>query len=286
VSARTGVDLRPVRPSDRERVIAMVAGVWDGHDYLPDVFDGWVSDPGAWFQAAEVGGEVAGVQRVRAIAKGVAWYEGLRVAPEFRRQGVARAMLEAAAAQARGAGFSEIRLATANPDAIALFRSAGFRLLYAARLWRGRRLEGDEPAAMPGAGDAERLLAALREDPAYASYGGVMANGEWAIDIDASLLARLATEGALRVGAGGRTLAAVREGWGGDRLWAYFVSGSGGALQDLLLRLRFEADSLGLEAVNLWAPDGHPGEEDFAASGYDSGPDAFHLSYYALRLDR
>jgi GNAT superfamily N-acetyltransferase len=284
-AAVTGLEVRPVRPTDRERVEQMVAAVWEGHDYIPEVFDEWVADPGAWFQAGELSGEVVGVQRLRPIAKSVVWYEGLRVAPEQRRRGVARAMLEAAVAQARGLGFREIRLATANPDAIALFRSAGFRLLVAPRLWRGRRLEGDESARMPSPADAGRLFKLIQEGPALAAYGGVLANGEWALDADAELLGRLAGEGALRVTAGGRALAAVREGWGGDRLWAYFVSGSGAALKDLLMALRFEADSVGFSAVNLWAPDGHPGEEEFAATGYDSEAEPFRLSYFALRMD-
>jgi GNAT superfamily N-acetyltransferase len=261
-----------------------VAEVWDGHDYIPNVFDDWVADPGAWFQAAEVEGELVGIQRLRPIAKDVVWYEGLRVAPNRRRQGLARAMLTAAASQARTLGFTEIRLATANPDAIALFNSAGFRLLVAPRLWRGRRVEGEEPARMAGPADAGRLLAILREDPALQAYGGVMANGEWALDVDAELLTRLASEGALRITAGGRALAAVREGWGGDHLWAYFVSGSGGALQELLLALRFESDSLGMDGVSLWAPEGHPAEEDFKASGYDSESVPFRMSYFALKL--
>ena len=282
--ATASVEIRPVRPTDRDRVASITADVWEGHDYLPRVFDAWLADPGAWFQAAEVEGELVGVQRLRPIAPGVAWYEGLRVASSHRRQGLARAMLTAAAAQARGLGFRELRLATANPDAIALFQSAGFRLLVAPRVWRGRRLEGDEPARMPAPGDAGRLLVTLQQDPAVAAYGGVLANGEWALDLDSELLRRLADEGALRVAAGGRALAAVRESWGGDGLSAYFVSGSGTALQDLLLALRFEADTLGMDGVNLWAPDGHPGEEDFAATGYDSESDPFRISYFALRL--
>ena len=282
--ATASVEIRPVRVTDRERVAEITADVWDGHDYLGRVFDDWVSDPGAWFQAAEVEGEVVGVQRLRPIAADVIWYEGLRVASTHRRQGLARAMLTAAAAQARGLGFREVRLATANPDAIELFRSAGFALLVAPRLWRARRLEGDEPARMPAVADAERLLRVVREDPGLALYGGVVASGEWALDLDAELLGRLAGEGALRVVAGGRALAAVREGWGGDNLWAYFVSGSGGALQELLMALRYEADTDGMEGVSLWAPDGHPAEEDFRATGYDSETDPFRLSYFALRL--
>lgn len=282
--ATASVEIRPVRATDRERISEMTADVWEGHDYIPQVFDEWVTDPGAWFQAAELEGELVGVQRLRPIAAEIVWYEGLRVASSHRRRGLARAMLTAAAAQARGLGFKEVRLATANPDAIALFRSAGFSLLLAPRLWRARRVEGDEPARMPAAADAEKLLRLVREDPALTAYGGVLANGEWALDLDAELLARLAGEGALRVVAGGRALAAVREGWGGNNLWAYFVTGSGGALQELLLALRYEADADGLDGVSLWAPDGHPAEEDFSATGYDSEAEPFRLSYFALRL--
>jgi GNAT superfamily N-acetyltransferase len=282
--ATASVEIRPVRTADRERVLAITADVWEGHDYIDRVFDDWVSDPGAWFQAAEVEGELVGVQRLRPIAAGIVWYEGLRVASTHRRQGLARAMLTAAAAQARGLSFGEIRLATASAEAIALFRSAGFSLLVAPRLWRARRLEGDEPARMPSPADAERLLGLVREDPALATYGGVVASGEWALDLDAELLRRLAEQGALRVVAGGRALAAVRVGWGGDNLWAYFVSGAGGALQELLLALRYEADADGLKAVGLWAPAGHPAEEDFSATGYDSEAEPFQISYFALRL--
>jgi GNAT superfamily N-acetyltransferase len=282
--ATASVEIRPVRPTDRDRVLEITADVWDGHDYISRVFDDWVGDPGAWFQAAELEGELVGVQRLRPISAEIVWYEGLRVASTHRRQGLARAMLTAAAAQARGLGFKELRLATANPDAIALFRSAGFSLLLAPRLWKARRLEGDEPARMPGPADADRLLRLVREDPSLAAYGGVVASGEWALDLDAELLGRLAGEGALRVVGGGRALAAVREGWGGDTLWAYFVSGSGGALQELLLALRYEADADGMTAVNLWAPDDHPAEEDFRATGYDSEAEPFRMSYFALRL--
>src|SRR5712691_6231857 len=97
-SSRRGGDLqlRPVRPADRDRVVEMTRDVWNGRDYLPRVFDRWVGDAGAAFQAAEVEGVVVGVQRLRPYAPGLIWYEGLRVAAEHRRHGIARAMLDAA----------------------------------------------------------------------------------------------------------------------------------------------------------------------------------------------
>src|SRR5207237_2006921 len=96
--------LRPVRPTDRDRVEEMTRDVWEGRDYVPQVFDRWVSDAGSSFQAAEVDGVVVGVHRLRPYAPGLIWYEGLRVASTHRRRGIARAMLESAIGGAREHG--------------------------------------------------------------------------------------------------------------------------------------------------------------------------------------
>ena len=79
-----------MRPSDRQRVNEIAKDIWDGHDYLPRVFDRWVSEAGATFQAAEAEGVVVGLHRLRPYAPGLIWYEGLRVATTHRRRGVAR----------------------------------------------------------------------------------------------------------------------------------------------------------------------------------------------------
>ncbi|HEV2475938.1 MAG TPA: GNAT family N-acetyltransferase, partial [Candidatus Dormibacteraeota bacterium] len=92
------LEVRPVRPTDRDRVMEMTKDVWEGRDYLPKVFDRWVSDAGATFQAAELDDVVVGVQHLRPYAPGLVWYEGLRVASTHRRQGIARAMLDSAIA--------------------------------------------------------------------------------------------------------------------------------------------------------------------------------------------
>ena len=143
-SARRGADLliRPVRPADRERVIELTRDIWDGHDYVPRVFDDWVSEAGAAFQAIELDGVVVGLQRLRPYASGLIWYEGLRVASTHRRQGLARAMLQSAIAEAREQTFREMRLATGNPTAARLFEEVGFERLQDDRWWKGGRVEG------------------------------------------------------------------------------------------------------------------------------------------------
>jgi GNAT superfamily N-acetyltransferase len=277
------LQIRPVRPADRERVIQMTRDIWDGHDYVPRVFDEWVADAGATFQAAEADGVVVGLQRVRPYARGLAWYEGLRVATSHRRQGVARAMLESAISEAREQGFREMRLGTANPEAVPLFESLGFRRLVDVRWWRGSRVEGGESARIPDPAEARKMWLAVATTPGLDLYGGVPADFNGAHDLGADELERLAQVGMLRAGAGGRAIAGLREPWG-PHLAVAFIAGAGGVLRDLLMALRFEADADGLDHVTVALPRGHPAADDLRASGYDLANAEDNAYIYGLAL--
>jgi GNAT superfamily N-acetyltransferase len=277
------VTLRPVRPADRERVIEITRDVWDGHDYIPRVFDDWVSDASAAFQAVEVDGVVVGLQRIRPYAEGLVWYEGLRVASSHRRQGIARSMLESAIAEAREQGFHEMRLGTGNPDAVALFESVGFQRLVDVRWWKAGRVEGGDPARIPDPKEAERLWSAVASSPGLELYHGVIPDFNAARDLGAPALAALASEGMLRAGAGGRAIAGLREAWG-NNLAVAFIAGRGAALRDLLLELRYEADADSLDHVTVTLPRGHPAGDDMNASGYDLANADDSAYIYGLKL--
>jgi len=273
-----------VRPADRRRVTEMVAEGGGGADYLLEQFDSWVADPGASFEAAEADGTVVAVHRLRPIATGVMFYEGLRVAATHRRRGIARALVRRAADEARDLGFAEIRLVAQEPESRALFSSEGFRLLAECATWTGRRMEGGDPPRLASPVEAADLAERVRQDPALAAYGGICADViDGALDVDARLVERLAEQGRVRVGAGGRALALLRAGFR-RRLPVTFLSGSGAALQDLLMALRFEADSLGVDAVAVLAPAGHPAGGDLAEVGYHLADDEHHTCVFALEL--
>ena len=275
--------IRPVRPADREGVIELCRDIWDGHDYVPRVFDEWVSDSASAFQAVELDGTVVGLQRLRPYAPGLLWYEGLRVASSHRRQGLARHMLESAVAQAREQGFREIRLATGNPGAARLFEEAGFVRLQDNRWWRGGRVEGGESPRIPDPSEGDKLWTGIASSPGIELWGGVTADFQGAQDLGAKELARLAGIGMLRSGTGGRAIVALREPWG-NNISVAFLAGKGGALRDLLLALRFEADADGLDDVTVAIPRNHPAEEDLRASGYDFANDDDTSYIYALKL--
>jgi GNAT superfamily N-acetyltransferase len=275
--------IRPVRPADRDRVLELTRDIWGGHDYVPSVFDDWVADAGAAFQALELDGVLVGLQRIRPYASGLMWYEGLRVASTHRRQGLARAMLESAIAEAREQGFREMRLVTGNPAAATLFEELGFERIQDDRWWRGVRVEGGESARIPDPAEAEKLWAGIAGSPGIELWGGVTADYNGAHDLGAAELSRLAKIGMLRAGPGGRAIAGLREPWG-ENIAVAFVAGRGGALRELLMALRFEADADGLDDVTVALPRDHPAADDLRASGYDFANDDDSSYIYSLKL--
>jgi GNAT superfamily N-acetyltransferase len=273
-----------VRPSDRDRVGEITKDVWDGHDYISRVFDEWVADASAAFQAVEVDGLVVGLQRLRPYAPGLVWYEGLRVASTHRRRGIARTMLDSAIAEAREQGLVEMRLGTANPDAVRLFESVGFERSVDVRWWVSPRVEGGEPARIPNASEAERLWSSVSASPGVELYHGVAADFEGAHDLGAPELARLADAGMLRAAPGGRAVAGLRVPWG-ENLSVTFVAGRGAALRDLLFALRYEADADGMDHVTIALPRDHPAADDMHASGYDLANAEDSAYIYSLKLN-
>jgi hypothetical protein len=87
----------------------------------------------------------------------------------------------------------------------------------------------------------------------------------------------------IRLGPGGRALAALREPWG-NNLAVAFLAGRGGALRELLMALRYEADADGLSHVTVTLPRDHPAADDMTASGYDLANDDDSAYIYGLLL--
>lgn len=80
---------RKVRPLDKPAVMDLTRTIWEGHDYLPRVFDEWVADPSGHFYAAESDGRLVGLGRASFPDPGEAWLEGGRIHPDYRGKGLA-----------------------------------------------------------------------------------------------------------------------------------------------------------------------------------------------------
>lgn len=80
------VTIRPTLPADRQDVFDFCKYIWDGHDYIPYVFDEWLADPRGQLFSAVYSGHAVGLARIVNQAPGQWWLEGFRVDP--RHQGL------------------------------------------------------------------------------------------------------------------------------------------------------------------------------------------------------
>jgi GNAT superfamily N-acetyltransferase len=78
------VVIRPTLPSDTPAVLEFCKRIWDGHDYIPYVWDEWSQDPKGYLLTAEYAGQAVGIVRIVHAAPGQWWFEGFRVDPSFQ----------------------------------------------------------------------------------------------------------------------------------------------------------------------------------------------------------
>jgi len=131
--------IRKLRSSDRDDVIEISRHVWEGHDYLPSVFESWLNGENSHFYGAEKDGRVVAVANLRLLEGGrTGWMEGLRVHPDYRGKGYANEMTRFLVRKAEDLGVERLRYTTGDNNAasLRLASTAGFqRLLEKAVLW-------------------------------------------------------------------------------------------------------------------------------------------------------
>jgi len=105
--------VRPARPEDREPVLKFCEKTWGEHgDYIADVWDSWMADRQGAFLVGELAGRPVAIGKITLLSPGEAWLEGMRVAPEYRRHGIATAFIRGQRSYLRSMNPRVIRLAT------------------------------------------------------------------------------------------------------------------------------------------------------------------------------
>ncbi len=168
------VGLRPVRPGDRAAVEAIAAQVWDGEDYLPQVFDDWLADPEGLFWAATIHDRLIGLVKLTRMEAGEWWMEGLRVDPAYRRRGIGRILYRHVLSQARRYAPGVLRFSTASDNAtiVRLAAETGFAqvasfVAYGAAADPTVAADGVGRLAVCAPSDLRRVLAYLEASPYY-----------------------------------------------------------------------------------------------------------------------
>jgi N-acetylglutamate synthase-like GNAT family acetyltransferase len=110
------VKIRKAKPSDKAPILEISKKIWGGHDYLPGVWDGWVSDKKARLIVATVNGRTVGCAHASLQANYVAWLDGVRVNEEYRGLGIAGKLNQTLVQWARRKGARVARLSTGSSN--------------------------------------------------------------------------------------------------------------------------------------------------------------------------
>ncbi|MGM0405995.1 MAG: GNAT family N-acetyltransferase [Thermoplasmatota archaeon] len=86
------LEVRELKLSDKEEVVELTSGIWDGRDYIPDLYEEWVNDGG--FICGTIDGQIIALAKHTWHDDDVLWLEGLRVHPDHHEEGYGRAMIK------------------------------------------------------------------------------------------------------------------------------------------------------------------------------------------------
>ncbi len=114
------LEIRPARAEDRDAVLAFCAHTWESGDYIEYVWDKWLHDPEGLLLVATSDGQPVGIDHLQMLNATDAWLEGLRVDPNYRHQGIAKAMGVALMAEAMRRGAVRVRLMTVSTNTASL----------------------------------------------------------------------------------------------------------------------------------------------------------------------
>jgi GNAT superfamily N-acetyltransferase len=122
---------RPALPLDTPGMIELTRHIWEGEDYVPEVWADWMVDPEGILAVAESGGVVAGFGKLTRLSQSDWWMEGLRVHPDFEGRGVATRLNDYLLDYWQRTGSGVIRLATVSSrePVVHLSRQKGFQII-------------------------------------------------------------------------------------------------------------------------------------------------------------
>jgi GNAT superfamily N-acetyltransferase len=275
---RTPFAIRMARACDKDAVLAFCEHTFYWGDYLPLVWDEWLSEEKGQLLVATLDDVPVGVARVVLLTPTEAWLEGLRVHPQYRRHGLAAQFLKHCLDVARQRGAQVARLATTSTNAAVhkTTERAGMHRVAAAWPLEAEALAADETAPCLSrltVRDWPWTSERITNGVLLAEMGGLYGAG-WAWQQLTAAKLRFHLERgqvlALRDSNGAINAAAIiadaDEDW--KALPVAYVDGTNRHAEILARGLRQYAASLCLEKVEVAIPAASPLCQTFANAGY------------------
>jgi predicted PurR-regulated permease PerM/GNAT superfamily N-acetyltransferase len=174
------VRIRPARESDTEDVLALAARMWDGHDYIPQVWNRWLADREGILAVAERDGKAVGIGKLSRLTTEEWWLEGLRVHPEYQGMKIGSQIFEYLLGEWKKRGVGAIRLATSSERVQVhhLCGRLGFRHVETFLVMAAVPMDRGECAFEPlAAADVPAALALAKKEASLRSPSGLVNTG-------------------------------------------------------------------------------------------------------------
>ncbi|MEA3375944.1 MAG: GNAT family N-acetyltransferase [Chloroflexota bacterium] len=152
------VRIRAAQASDRADVAAICGAIWpEDDDYVPKTWDDWLADPDGELVVAEWEGRVVGFAKLTHLTDEQWWLEGLRVAPEHQRRGIAGELQAHLVEVLRQKRPGTLRFAThsGNEPVHRLAARDGFRHVATYRLLEAEAADAARTAPLRRLGEAD-----------------------------------------------------------------------------------------------------------------------------------
>jgi GNAT superfamily N-acetyltransferase len=192
--------VREARPSDKEPLMSFIKDIWGGHDYIPQVWDSWIRDESAKMFVVEVEGKQVGMNRVRLLEDGSAWFEGARIHPDYRRMGLASMLGRYSMKQAGRWGAKVFRLTSSakNRPAQLQVLGIGFKEISRFSVYTPGRRSGFR--RQPGVGrvlpeELEATMGSIKRTREYRLSGGMTWESFTALSLTPQVLSNLIGDG-------------------------------------------------------------------------------------------
>jgi RimJ/RimL family protein N-acetyltransferase len=112
VNQKLSIVCRPACQEDTAQALALAALIWEGDDYIPYVWEKWLTDRYGLLAVAECQGRIVGLGKLTRHSPGSWWMEGLRTHPEFEGRGIASQIFRYLQYTWQRTGDGILRLAT------------------------------------------------------------------------------------------------------------------------------------------------------------------------------
>jgi GNAT superfamily N-acetyltransferase len=275
--------IRPARTEDLEGVLVFCQQTWEWGDYIEYVWDEWLNNPQGKLFIATKDSQPVGVANMRMLNKTEVWFEGMRVDPTSRQNGIASALFDAQLAEARHRGATTARLITesTNTAAIRFLERSSMSRIGAYATFRAaaatiptKRSYALETPVLATSIDLDDIIDYLNASNIFPTVGGLCYQSFTAYTITNDLLLEKITAQQLYIlrrwdRLDGLVIAEPRSGHLGKHLFVGYIDGTTESISMIAYALRHFLPDLGLESITAHVPDLMMVRDAFVGAEYE-----------------